>query len=166
MQSIFLATASLQVVRPFSKRRATVRNFLIPLLVVAVAVVAVGFWRGWFEMGGERDEGKVEANLNVNVGKFKEDKEKFKKTLSEKAKAMKNKLASLKDKSKGLSGEAKAKAEKEHEALTKKYQELENKMKDVENSREEKFDDVRKSIAGAFDEDKPGDKGEERDKHK
>src|SRR6516225_7293243 len=101
---------------------------LIALLVIAVGIGGLGFWRGWFEAGGKKEEGKVQANVHVNVNKFKEDKEKFTKTLSEKAKAMNEKLASLKEKSKGLIGEAKVKAEKEHEALSKKFESFKSKM--------------------------------------
>ena len=104
------------------------KNLLVAVVVIAVAVGALGFYRGWFEFGSNKQDDKVQANLNIDVNKFKQDKEAFKKTLSDKSRTMKDKLVSLKDKAKGLSGDAKAKAEKEIEMLTKRHETIETKL--------------------------------------
>jgi hypothetical protein len=102
--------------------------------VLLIAVGAVGFWRGWFEVQANKQDGKVHADFSVNKDKFKQDKENLKKQVVEKSKVLKDKLASSRDKAKDLSGEAKAKAEKEIEALSKKQLALEAKLKDVEEA--------------------------------
>jgi hypothetical protein len=124
------------------------KNIVIAVVVLAVAIVALGFWRGWFETGGKKDTENIQANLKVNLGKFKEDKDHFKKLLADKSKSMKEKLASLNDKVKNLSGDAKAKAEKEIQALTQKHETIDAKMKDVDESTEEKLESLKKSLAG------------------
>ena len=68
------------------------KGFLLALVVIVIAIGALGLWRGWFEVGGKKGEGKVQASLNVDVNKFKEDKDRFKKALSERSKSLKDKL--------------------------------------------------------------------------
>jgi hypothetical protein len=119
------------------------KSLAIAVVVIAVVIVALGFWRGWFDLGGKQEDGKVGANLDINVNKLKADKEAFKKELGEKSKAMKEKMASLKTKAKGLSEEAKADVEKEIEALGKQHETLEKKMSEVEESTEEKFTELK-----------------------
>jgi len=123
------------------------KSLLAVLVVLVIAACAVGLWRGWFEVGGRKDEGKVQASLNVDVNKLKQDKDHFKKALSDRAKSMKEKLAGLKDKAKDATGAAKAKVEKEIESLTKKHDSIESKMKEVEDSTNENFEGLKKSLA-------------------
>ena len=84
------------------------KKLLVVVLVLVVAVGALGYWRGWFSL---TKEGKVD--VQADTAKFKQDKEAFSKTVGEKAKAMKDKVASLWKKSEGLTGDDKAHAEKE-----------------------------------------------------
>jgi chaperonin cofactor prefoldin len=62
----------------------------------------------------------------------------------------------MREKSKGLSGEEKVKADKEIDELSKKHESLESKIKDPEEAGEDKFEDLKKSIAGAIEEHSPG----------
>jgi predicted negative regulator of RcsB-dependent stress response len=50
----------------------TIRNFLI---LLAVAIVAVGFWRSWFVFSAHdsRESEKVDISLKVDTAKIKED---------------------------------------------------------------------------------------------
>jgi len=66
------------------------RRFLLLVLVLVVAVGALGCWRGWFSA---TKEGKVD--VQVDSAKFKQDKEAFSKTVGEKAKAIKDQVGSL-----------------------------------------------------------------------
>jgi hypothetical protein len=123
------------------------KGLLVALVVVVVAVCALGFWQGWFEVGGRKDEGKAQASLKVDLKKFKEDKDHFKRALGDKAKSMKEKLVGLKDKAKHATGEAKAAVEKEIASLTKKHESIESKMKEVEDSTDQNFEGLKKSLA-------------------
>jgi hypothetical protein len=133
-----------------------VKTVVAVVVVIAIGVVALGFYRGWFETGTKKEDGKQQVNLNVNTNKFKEDKESFKKALAARSKSLKDKLAGLSDKAKHLTGEAKAKAEKEIAALNKKHQNIESKAKQVDETTEEKFDDLKKSVKDDLDEEAPG----------
>jgi hypothetical protein len=135
-------------------------KFVAIVLVLLVAVGAIGFWRGWFEFQTNKQQGKVHADLSVNKDKFKQDKENLKKQIVEKSKALKDKLASLRNKAKDLSGEAKAKVDKEIEALTKKHEALEGKLKDVDEVAEDKFESLKQGFLAAT-EDKQNDAGTE-----
>jgi hypothetical protein len=132
------------------------KNLLIAAVVLVLLIAGLGFYQGWFEAGGKKEADKVQANLNINVDKFKHDKETFKKYLGEKSKALKDKLASLKDKSKSLTGDAKAKAEKEIESLDKKHEGLMARMKEVDESTEDKLEALKKTVSGEEDSDAAG----------
>jgi hypothetical protein len=140
------------------------KNFLFTVVAIAIVVAAFGYWRGWFEFGTRKDQGGVDANVHVNVNKFKQDKENFKKYLAEKSRAMKEKLAALKDKSKGLSGDAKAKADKEIDALTKKHTDLEAKAKQVDDTAEEHLEGLMKSVKSELEPPGGGGKDDQPDK--
>jgi hypothetical protein len=122
------------------------KKFLFAVVAIVILIAALGYWRGWFEFGARHDQGGVGANVNVNVNKFKQDKENFKKYLAEKSRSMKDKLAALKDKAKGLRGEARAKADKEIDSLTKKHSDLEAKAKQVDDTAEEHLEGLMKSV--------------------
>ncbi len=69
------------------------KKLLVIVLVLAVAVSVLGYWRGWFSV---TKEGKVD--VQVDPAKFKQDKEAFSKTIGEKAKTMKNQVTNLRKK--------------------------------------------------------------------
>jgi hypothetical protein len=54
------------------------KKLLVVLVVLVIAVPAVGFWRGWFTFDTAKDDGKLHLELTVNKEKFKQDKEKLK----------------------------------------------------------------------------------------
>jgi hypothetical protein len=129
-----------------------VKTLVLCIVVLAAALVALGFWRGWFEVGSTKEDGKVHADLEANLKKFKADKEAFKKSLGEKSRAMKDKIADLKNKAKELTGAAKAKAEQEIDALSKRHTTIEKKMNEVDESSEETFKDLKNSLKGEIEE--------------
>jgi len=133
-----------------------VKKLLALIVVLVIAGVAVAFWRGWFTFETSKDDGKVHVDLTVDKEKFKEDRAKLKEKAAEKSKAMKEKLAGLREKAKGLSAEEKGKADKEIEELSRKHEALEAKLKDLDEAGEEKWEELKKSIAGALEEHPPG----------
>jgi hypothetical protein len=128
------------------------KKLLAVLVVVAIALVAVGVWQQWFAVGTTKEDGKTHVDLTVNTEKFKQDKEKFKEEAAGKAKALKDKLAGLREKSKGLSGEEKAKADKEIDEVSKKHESLEADLKKLEEAGEDKFEELKKSIKNKIEE--------------
>jgi hypothetical protein len=138
-----------------------VKGFLICIAVLVVAVVALGFWRGWFEVGGKKEDEKAHANVDVNLNKLKADKDAFKKLLGEKTRAMKDKIVNLEHKAKELTGDAKTKMEKEIASLTKRHETLEKKMGEVEGSSEEKFKELTNSLTSDVEESEAGGKEKE-----
>jgi chromosome segregation ATPase len=113
------------------------KQLLVVVLVLAVAVGAVGYWRGWFSV---TKEGKVDPT------KFQQDKEAFSKTVSEKAKALKVQVTSLWKKSEGLTGEDKAQAEKELAELEKKHERIERQIKDLEGAGQDRFESIKQDL--------------------
>jgi len=51
------------------------RILLILLAVVVVVGVAVGFYRGWFRVSAQSEEGKSDVTLTVDKGKMVTDKD-------------------------------------------------------------------------------------------
>jgi chromosome segregation ATPase len=123
------------------------RNILIVVLVVIVAIGGLGYWRGWFSVS---TEGKVD--VKVDSMKFKQDKDDFGKTVGEKTKAIKTQVASLWKKTEGLTGEDKAHAEKELAELEKKHERLEKQIKELEDSGQEKFESIRQDLSKNLEE--------------
>jgi chromosome segregation ATPase len=123
------------------------RNLLIFVVVLAIAVGALGYWRGWFSV---TNDGKVD--VQVNPSKFKQDKDDFSKTIGEKAKEAKAKLANLWKKTEGLKGDDKAQAEKELSDLEKKHDRLEKQIKDLEDSGQDKFESIKQDLSKSLDE--------------
>ena len=60
------------------------RSLLFILLLLVVAVVAVGFYRGWFSVATTRDDeaGRQGVRFEIDRNKIKPDVEKVKKTIS------------------------------------------------------------------------------------
>jgi hypothetical protein len=106
-----------------------VKQLLALLVVAAIALGGVGWYRGWFTVE-KNPEGKGRPEITVNKGKIEEDKEAVKKVWAEKTKALKERLAALRDKSKDLKGEKKAKADKEIDELTKEHDALDKEQEE------------------------------------
>jgi hypothetical protein len=126
---------------------AAMKNFLVFVLVLAVAVGALGYWRGWYSV---TDEGKV--GVQVDSAKFKEDKDAFSKTVGEKAKAMKEQVAGLWKKTEGLTGDDKAHVEKELPELEKKHARLEQQLKELADSGQDRFESIKQDLSKTLDE--------------
>ncbi len=123
------------------------KQLLVVVLVLAVAVGGLGYWRGWFSV---TDEGKVEVHTDPT--KFKHDRDTFSKTVSEKAKAMKDQVAKLWTKTEGMSGDEKARAQKELDELNKQHARLEQQIKDLDNAGEDKFDNIKQDLSKSLGE--------------
>jgi hypothetical protein len=134
------------------------KKLLMTLVVLAILVGGVGYWRGWFEFKkGDGNDGKT--NLTVNKDKFKQDKAAFLKTAGAKLTALKEKLEGMRSKSKDLTGDAKAKADKDIRELEKTHGTLDAKLKDVDKAAEEEFEGAKADINKALDDfSKSGDK--------
>jgi hypothetical protein len=49
-------------------------RFIVVLVLVAIGIVGVGFYQGWFHVGSEKADGKSTVTLSVDKDKFQEDK--------------------------------------------------------------------------------------------
>jgi len=143
------------------------KKFLVFVLVLVVAVGALGYWRGWFSLSRG---GKVD--VQVDAAKFKQDKAAFSKMVGEDAKALKDKIASMWKKSEGLTGEGKDHAKKELAELEKKHERLEKQLKDLEDAGPDKFESTKQDLSKTIEEVKQKieeltkklEKGKEKDK--
>ena len=121
-------------------------RFLVVVLVLVVAVGAVGYWRGWFNM---TNEGKV--GVQVDKEKFNKDKEDFSKTAGEKAKALKDQVAGLWTKSEGLTGDDKAHAQAELGELKKKHDRFEQQLKELEDAGQDRFASIKQDLTKSLE---------------
>jgi len=117
------------------------KNFLVIILVLAVAVGALGYWRGWFTV---TKDGKVD--VQVDSAKFKKDREAFSKTVGEKTKTLKDQVANLWNKSETLTGDDKVHAQKELGELKTKHDRIEHQLKELEDSGQGKFEDLKQDL--------------------
>ncbi len=118
------------------------RKLLVAVLVLVVAIGALGYWRGWF---GLTKEGKVE--VQIDAAKFKQDKEAFRKTVGEKAKATKDQIASLWKNVEGLSGDERAHAQAELGELEKRHNRLEEQIKELNDAGQGRFESIREDLS-------------------
>jgi hypothetical protein len=112
-----------------------------------VAAGAVGYWRGWLSV---TNEGKVE--VQVDAGKFNQDKEAFSKSVGDKAETMKDQVAGLWEKSEGLTGDEKTRVQTELGELKKKRDQLDQKIKELEGVDLNKFESIRRDLLKALEE--------------
>jgi chromosome segregation ATPase len=129
------------------RRTAAMKRLLVVVLVLVVAVAALGYWQGWFSVA---KEGKV--GVQVDPAKFKQDKAAFSKTVGEKANALKDKVARLWKKAEGLTGDDRAHAEKELAELEKKHERLEQQLKELAEAGEDKFEGIKQDLSTALEE--------------
>jgi DNA anti-recombination protein RmuC len=123
------------------------KRFLVFVLLVAVAVGALGYWRGWFNV---TNDGKVA--VHIDPAKFKKDKDAFSKTVGAKTKVMKDQVASLWKKTEGMTGDDKAQAQKELEELKQKHNRLELQLSELEVAGHDKFESIKQDLTKALDE--------------
>jgi hypothetical protein len=114
------------------------KKVLIGVLVLLVAVAALAYWQGWFNVNRQ--------GVQVDAEKFKKDKEAFSKTVGEQAKAMKEKFAGLWEKSKGLAGDDRVHAEKELKDLETRHERLETQIRNLDDASEAKFEGVKQEL--------------------
>jgi predicted negative regulator of RcsB-dependent stress response len=129
------------------RRFAAMKKLLVFVLVLVVAVVAVGYWRGWFSFS---KDGKV--NVQGDSAKFEQDKEAFSKAAGEKAKSLKDQFASLRNKSEGLTGDDKAQTQKELAELEKKHERLEKQLKELDDAGQDKFESIKQDLTKSIEE--------------
>ena len=118
------------------------KKLLVVVLVLVMAVGALGYWRGWFSV---TREGKLD--VQVDPAKFKQDREAFGTKVGEKAKAMKEQVASLWTKSEQLSGEDKVHAQRELGELKEKRDRLEKQIKELEDAGQDRFESIKQDLS-------------------
>ena len=124
------------------------KRFLAFVLVLVVAIGAMGYWRGWFNVS--KEPGKLE--VHVDQDKFNQDKETFNKTVREKTQAFKDQVANLWTKSEGLTGDDKARAQKELGELKQKHERLEQQLKELESAGQDKYVTLKQDLSKSLEE--------------
>ncbi len=119
--------------------------FVVVLVLVAAAAV-LGYKQGWLSF---TKDGKVD--VQVDVEKFKKDKEDFSKTFGEKVKSAKDKLANLSKESDSLSGDDKTHAQKELSELKEKHEKLVSQIKRLDDAGADKFEDIKNDLSKALE---------------
>jgi len=112
------------------------KNLLLLVLVLVVAIGAVGYWRGWFSVTSD----------------FQRDKEAFSKTVSEKTSAMKDKIADLWKKTEGRKDADNAQLQKELGELKTKHERLEQQIKELDAAGKDKFDSLKQDLSKNLEE--------------
>jgi prophage DNA circulation protein len=107
------------------------KKLLVVVLVLIVAIGAVGYWRDWFNL------------TQVHPDKFKHDREDFSKTVVDKAKAVKDQVASLWNKSEGMTGDDKA----ELGELKEKHDRLEQQIKQLDEVGQDRFESIKQDLS-------------------
>ena len=67
------------------------RGFLVLLVLLAVVIVGVGLYRGWFEVSTQKTEDKSSVSITMDKNKIKEDEEKVKEKVQDLEHQMKDK---------------------------------------------------------------------------
>jgi hypothetical protein len=71
----------------------TMQRFLVALVLIAILVGAVGFYRGWFSFATTTENHNTNMTLKVDKDKFNEDKEKAEDKLKDIGRTVKEKVA-------------------------------------------------------------------------
>lgn len=121
------------------------KRVLVIALVLLVAVLALGYFQGWFSVSRE-------GGVQVNAEKFKQDKAAFSKTVGEKTKALRDKVAKLWKSSEGLTGDEQAQAKKELGELEKKHDRLEQQIQELEQAGQDRFGTLKEDLSKSLDE--------------
>ena len=118
------------------------RKFLVVVLVLVVAVGAIGYWRGWFSLS---QGGRVD--VQVDRPNFDHDKKAFSKSVGEQTKALKEDFDNLWEKSKKLTGDEKIQTQKELSELKTKHVRLEQQLKELDDAGQDKFESIKHDIS-------------------
>lgn len=90
------------------------KRFLIFMFVVAIAVVGIGFYRGWWTGSSEKDaEGKTHYELTVNKDKISEDEKAALKNVQAVGQKVKDKVVGTTVKEAPATGQPTAAADKD-----------------------------------------------------
>jgi len=116
------------------------KRLLILILVLAVAVGVLGYWRGWFSVN------KEDNSVQTDPAKFKQDKEAFSQSVGKKAKAMKDEIDSLWTKSEGATTANKGAVQKELGELKQKHERLVQQIKELEDAGQDRFVSIKKDL--------------------
>ncbi len=123
-----------------------VKKLIVAVLVLIILVGGVGYWREWFVLTKDGN-----AGVQVDSGKFKDDREAFGKAFGEKAKALKVKVAGLWKTHEGQTPAERAKIQKELDELTKKHERLEEQIKELNEAGPEKFESTKRDLGESLD---------------
>jgi predicted negative regulator of RcsB-dependent stress response len=69
------------------------KGFLGLLLLLAVVIVGVGLYRGWFEVSTQKTEDKSSVSITMDKNKIQEDEEKVKEKVQDLGHQIKDKTA-------------------------------------------------------------------------
>ena len=115
------------------------KAFVGLVAVLLIAVVAVGFHQGWFQLNKTKDEeGKTHVDLTIDKDKMLKDKKELLGHVHSKSDVLKAHIAKLREKLKSSKGEEKTMTEKEIE----KSESLSQRLKDAESASEEKLNEL------------------------
>jgi predicted negative regulator of RcsB-dependent stress response len=73
------------------------KGFLTLLVLVALCLLGVGLYRGWFSVSTEKKDEKPTVSFSVDQEKIKEDEEKAKKKLQDLERQVKEKTSGKTD---------------------------------------------------------------------
>ena len=118
------------------------RRLLIVLVVLVIAVGAIGYGRGWFS---STNEGSVD--VQVDADKFQQDRTAFSKAFSEQLRSTKDKLATLRKQAEGLTSDDKSLIQKELDELEAKHDRLEKQIKELDDAGQGKFESIRQDLS-------------------
>jgi TolA-binding protein len=121
-------------------------RLLVVILVLLVAVGALGYWRGWYSL---TEEGNVD--VQVDREKVEEDSEAFSKAVGEKATLIKDQVVSLWEKTEGLTGDDKAQVQKELGELEKQHDRLVQQIRELEDASPDRFESIKQDLSETLD---------------
>jgi len=75
------------------------QRLFIVLVLIAAGVAGLGFYRGWFHVGSDNDDGKTNVTLSVDKEKFQEDRKTAVEDVQGVGRQIKDKVASPSEKS-------------------------------------------------------------------
>jgi hypothetical protein len=124
------------------------KNLLVVLVLLLVAILALGYYRGWFSV--TQEDGNVQ--VQTDSAKFKRDKALFTRLINQRAQDLKDTIAGLRQKSEGLTGDAKTQAEEEVADLEKKRERLEKQLQELESAGADKFETIKEDLGKSLQE--------------
>ena len=73
------------------------RGFLFLLVLLAIGVVGVGLYRGWFQVSTNKGDDRSTVSVTMDKNKIKEDEEKVKDKVQDISRQAKDKTSSQKE---------------------------------------------------------------------